>query len=250
MKEKNNNKLIIVLVIVVALLAGALVLEYLSKPNNKYIVLDDFIIEYNKTGIKKANYEDAKGYSFRILYSNNYIGNYTYDHTDIELKRLYFKNEDGINIINTPILGLDKNTDLIDINIDSMNEDDFNLYKSMKEGNTNYKLSDLTIANKAVINNNGKNITVYSVKYEGKNEEDDHSMLFASNGKSIYMLDEDYPREVTGGYEFYSFNIEYVIDLNKDNKYELIVSKSHLDVTDYSIYSLDGEFPELYYTGE
>ena len=75
-------------------------------------------------------------------------------------------------------------------------------------------------------------------------------MLYVSANNNVVVLDEDYPQEDLGGYLFYAFNVEYVLDINKDNKYELIVSKSHYDVTDYSIYELDSTYTELFYTGE
>ena len=248
-KDKKNNKLIIVLIVVIVLLLCAILLKCFSKTNNKYIVLDDYIIEYNSNTMNKANYDEVKGYNFRLLYSNEYIGNYSFDHVDEKLDRLYFKNSDGVNIINTPLLGLDSNTEIIDYRVEDMTKEDFNLYKSLLSTDINYKLSDLTTSKKYIINNKDKEIKVYIVKYEGEEEKDDYSMIFVSSDNKTVMLDEDYPKEERGGYEFYSFNVEYVIDLNRDNKYELIVSKSHHDVTGYSIYSLDDSFQELYYTG-
>ena len=246
----SKKTIIIVGVIIVVLLSITITLKYLFVNNTRYILLDDNIIEYNNNTIKKANINDVIDLRFRIIYNDEYFGNNTLNGVDDTTSRLLFKNKDGINSLKTPLLGLDENTELIDFKEEDLNEEEFNLYKGMVNGDVNYKLSDLTIGSKATIDVNGKKVYVYTVLYEGKTASDDHSMLFVSSGKNVYMLDEDYPQEDYGGYVFYTFETKYVLDINKDGKYELVVAKNHYDVTDYSIYELDGKFRELYYTGE
>ena len=251
MKEVLNKKtIIIVSIIILVLIICIFVMKNIGNTTSGYIVLDDYIVEYNADEYKEANLEEVKDYKFRMIYDNAYLGDYKYDHKDESTNRMIFKDDEGIYALKTPLLGLDSNTDLIDFQIETMNEDDFNLYKSLFEEDINYKLTDLSYAEKAIINNNGIIINIYSVKYEGESEKDDRSILFASIDNETYIIDKDYPVEDETGYVFYSFNVMYVIDINKDNNYELVVAKSHYDVTDYSIYRLDSNFLELYYTGK
>jgi len=251
MKESISKKtIVIVSIIILALIICIFVLKLSSSNNRGFLVLDDFVIEYSHNDITSANIENVKDHKFRMIYDNSYYGNYILDHRDDFTNRLYFRNDDGINTLKTPILGIDDNTDLIDYKAEKMNDSDFELYKNLLDKDIDYKLQDLTYANKVVIKNNDSNINVYSVKYEGSNEEDDSTMLFASFNNNIYILDEDYAMNDGNGYVLYIFDVMYVVDLNKDNKYELIVAKNHYDITDYSIYELDNNFSELYYTGK
>ena len=250
MKDMIDKKTIIFVIITIVFISIVITIGYLSSSKSNYIVIDDYLIEYKNKEFKKANINDVKGYRFRMLQNQNYIGNYYFDHREDDIDRLFFKNDDGVNAINIPLLGLDDNTDYIEYEVEDMTEDDFNLYKGMVDKTVNYKLKDLSIAKKYVVDNKGNKFNIFAVKYEGNNPQDDHSMIYVSANNNVVVLDEDYPQEDVGGYLFYAFNVEYVIDLNKDNKYELIVSKSHYDVTDYSIYELDSTFTELFYTGE
>ena len=247
MKEILNKKsFIIVSVIILILLICIFVMKITSNNNHGYLLLDDYIIEYSNDGINSASVDDIKNYKFRMIYDNSYLGNYVFDHVDETSNRLMFKNDDGINALKTPLLGLDTNTDLIDIKVEKMNEEDFNKYINLSEETINYRLSDLSYANKTIIGD----ITIYSIKYEGESEEDDCSMIFASVGNNNFIIDKDYSNHDGIGYVLYTFDVMYVVDLNKDNKYELIVAKNHYDVTDYSIYELDGNLSELFYTGK
>ena len=251
MKDGLSKKtIIIVSIVILALIICIFIVKNIGSNISGYIVLDDYVIEYKNNNFEKANLDNVKDYKFKMIYDNAYFGDYKYDHLDSATNRLIFKDDEGVYALKTPLLGLDINTDLIDYKIESMNEDDFNLYKSLFDEDVDYKLTDLSYAEKAIIDHDGTPIYIYSVKYEGENEIDDRSIIFASIDDNTYIIDKDYPTEEESGYVFYSFNVMYVIDVNKDNNYELVVAKSHYDVTDYSIYNLDSNFLELYYTGK
>ena len=251
MKDVINKKnIIILLLIVIILVIIVFVMQSLLVDNTSYIVLDDYIIEYKNNTFDSVNYKDLKGHKFRMLHNDEYIGDYTFDHIDDITERLFFKNEDGVNSFNLPVLGLDNNINIADYKLENMTEKDFEIYKSLSENEVKYKLKDLTIATKITVDYKGKTINVCSIKYEGIRQDDDHSMLFVYVGDDKFILDEDFSIHDKGGYTLYSFEGMYVVDFNNDNKYELIVAKNHLDITDYSIYELDGRFLELYYTGK
>jgi hypothetical protein len=251
MKESISKKTIVIAAVIILVLLICIFALKLTTSNTKgFIVIDDFIIEYSQKDIASANLDDVKNHKFRMIYNDNYYGNYIFDHKDDFTNRLYFKNDDGVNTIKTPLLGLDDNVDLIDYKVEKMNNDDFKKYTDLLEKDINYKLADLTYGNKVVVDIGDSKVTIYTVKYEGNSEKDDSSMIFASYNNNIYVLDEDYSEDDGNGYTLYSFDVVYIVDLNKDNKYELIVAKNHYDVTDYSIYELNNNFSELYYTGK
>lgn len=246
MKKKNNKRTItIASVIIIVLIAITIVLKCISVENTSFIVIDDYVIQYNGNSITKANIDDIKKMKFRMIQDYHYIGNYTFDHKDESNNRLFFKNEDGVNAIMYPLIGLDDNTSFIDFEFEKMNDDDFNTYKLLTSQNINYELKDLTYSTKITLDN----ITIYCIKYEGESEKDDYSMLFVKTANNTIILDEDYPQREENGYIFYSFVPMYIIDINNDDKYELVVAKHYYDVTDYSIYELEGQFSELFYTG-
>ena len=246
MKDKKSKRLIIIAVsIIVVLILITIVFKCLSRENTNYIVIDDYVIKYDDNTIMNANIDDIKDLNFRIIQDSQFVGNYSFDHKDESNGRLFFKNEDGINAILYPVIGLDDNTSFIDFEFKDMNEDDFNIYRELSSEEINYELKDLSFSYKIVLDN----ITIYNVKYEGENEREDHSMLFIKNDKGTIILDEDFPQRDDDGFVFYSFEPMYIIDINNDDKYELVVAKYHYDVVDYSIYELDGQFQELFYTG-
>ena len=244
-KTVSKKNIIIILLIILVLIICIFVLKSCNK-NSGFLIIDDYVIEYSNDGIKSANLDDIYDYKFKMIYDDSYIGDYIFDHIDDLNGRLFFKNEDGINALRTPLLGLDDNTSLVDYKIEDMNDDDFDLFVETAGTRIDYKLSNLSYGKKAIIDD----IKIYAIKYEGENEVDDYSLLFISKDNNTYVLDEDYPKRDNGGYLFYSFDIMYILDINKDDKYELVVSKNYYDVTDYSIYELDNNFSELYYTGK
>ena len=118
MKDKKNKRTIMITaVIIVVLILITIVLKCLSKENNNYIVIDDYVIKYNDNTIMNANIDDIKDLNFRIIQDSQFVGNYSFDHKDESNGRLFFKNEDGINAILYPVIGLDDNTSFIDFEL-------------------------------------------------------------------------------------------------------------------------------------
>lgn len=246
MEESNSKKTIVIVSLIILVLIICIFVLKSCNRNSGFLVIDDYVIECSNDEIKTANIDDIQGYKFKMIYDNSYIGDYTFDHIDDLNGRLFFENEDGVNALKTPLLGLDDNTSLVDFEIEEMNDDDFDLFIETAGTRIDYELSDLSYGKKVTIDD----IKIYAVKYEGEYESDDYSLLFISKDNNTYVLDEDYPKKDNGGYLFYSFDIMYILDINKDDKYELVVSKNYYDVIDYSIYELDNNFLELYYTGK
>ena len=120
MKDMIDKKTLIFLIITIVFISIIITIGYLSSSKSNYIVIDDYIIEYKNKEFKKANIDDVKGYRFRMLQNQNYIGNYYFDHKEDDINRLFFKNDDGVNAISIPLLGLDDNILLIIMVINSI----------------------------------------------------------------------------------------------------------------------------------
>lgn len=247
--KKYINKVTIVLSVLVCLCIVVVIILSLYKKDKNFIVIDNNIFEYNdKYVFKKAELDDVVGYSFRMIYQNKYIGNHVFDHKDEQYNVLYYKQDDKENAIKTPYIGINHGIVYYDLVKNVMDEDDFEIYKSLSGEEINYELNDLSYADKYEVED--KNITVYTVVYEADNPDEDYSIVFVKNGDDYVVLDEDLPQQFDGGYKFTIFEVNHILDINNDNKLEMIVGKSYYDITEYSIYKLYDNFEELFYTGE
>ena len=151
MEESNSKKTIVIVSLIILVLIICIFVLKSCNRNSGFLVIDDYVIECSNDEIKTANIDDIQGYKFKMIYDNSYIGDYTFDHIDDLNGRLFFENEDGVNALKTPLLGLDDNTSLVDFEIEEMNDDDFDLFIETAGTRIDYELSDLSYGKKVTI---------------------------------------------------------------------------------------------------
>lgn len=245
-----NTKTIIISILLVIAIVCVIVLPFLNK-HEEYIILDDYNLILKDKTISLANDKDVIGRSFRMLYSNKYVGNYTLYDIDKTYGNIYHDEDDKEVIIKKPLIGLSNNIGYVDFVTEHMSQEDFIIYKKLSNGTVDYSLKDLSIANKITLKDkNGKSlgVNICTALYEGSDPSDDHSMIFIYDTEKDYLLDEDIPVLANNEYILTSFEVMHIIDIKNDGELELVVGKSYYDTLRYSIYRLSGNYNELFYT--
>ncbi len=237
-----------ILIVVISLLT-IFVINY-SKSSSTYIILDNYIVKYEDGIYDTVSFEDGKDRLFRIIVDRNYLGNYYTDHYDSESDYIFFRLDDQSYVFTDQLLGLQDNVDYIDFEKVTFNKEDLKVLNSIYSGNEFKSVKEFTEATKAIIDldNNGIDDIVYSVNYQ---LDDDYiySTVFVNLNGEIEVLDEDQGYDDGNRVINTTFSLQYIVDIDKDDKYELILSKSNNDVYSYSIYSLDEQYVESYFTG-
>lgn len=249
MKYINKKTIIIFILLIIAILC-VIILSSFNK-QEMYIILDDYNLILKDKTISIAEDKDVIGRSFRMIYSNSYLGNYTLNSIDETYGNMYHDEDDKEVIIKKPLLGLSDNIGYVDFTVEPMNQDDFAIYKKIVNGTVEYSLNDLSIGNKIILKDeNGKSIgiNICTVLYEDIDPSYDHSMIFIYDENGKYLLDEDIPVEDNNEYLLTRFEAMYILDINNDKELELVVGKSYYDTLRYSIYKLHDDYSEIFYT--
>ena len=250
MMKYINKKTIILIILLILAIICIIVLPRLDK-YEEYIILDDYNLVLKDKTISLAKDKDVIDRSFRIVYDDKYIGNYTLKSIDEKYGNMYHDEDDKEVIIKKPLLGLSGNIGYYAFDVEHMNQEDFMIYKKLINGTVDYSLNDLSIANKITLKDkDGKStgVKICSVIYEGSDPSEDHSMIFAYDKNKEYLLDEDIPVEDNNEYLLTRFEPMYILDIRNDEKLELVVAKSYYDSLRYSIYQLHNNYAELFYT--
>lgn len=248
MKKETKKYLFICLFIILISLLILLFIN-LSKRRYLYLILDNEIIKYEDGKYNKVDFEDAEDELFKVLVQKQYLGNYYADSFDYEAREILFKLDNESYVFSQPLLGLQSDIKLIDFNKVDFEKDDLNYLNEIYHGNDFKKLNDFTEASKVVIDldNNGIKDTIYNVIYE-LDEDYAYSTIYIDLNGNIEVLCEEQGYDIDNRVENIIFYLQYIIDIDNDGNYELIISHSNNDIDEYSIYSLNGSYEESYYT--
>lgn len=178
--------------------------------------------------------------SNKIVFGNNkynvYINKEYKGLYDIELsndKWYYFDNNNNDMDFEGSLFAYNgsRKISMIDYSINTIAEDDLNyVIKAIDDKSINQiNLSDLTVNEKVLLDldNDGKNEEIYAISNFFCELCDDvkkfYSIAFIVDNNKITILNKSI------GDDYYSMNlyqINYIIDLDKDNNYEIVLSKS------------------------
>lgn len=168
---------------------------------------------------------------YKIYLSNNYIGNYK---IVVNNSKIYaFDNDNNSLQYNGSIIAINSN---YEINIknptyDIYTEEDDNILKSIMQDYNLYTFKNNKI--NLDINNDEKEETLYIVNCYNSNELV-FSGLYLYNDKLIEIIRSD-------DLNYVSYNIESLIDIDNDNKFELLISSNLNNIKSYKIYKGKGK---------
>lgn len=246
MKQDIKKPIIIGLIIIVVSISLIVILKSIKKSNN-YLMLDNEIIKYEDGKYRQVKFNDVENELFRLIVQKQYLGNYYADHYDTESDSIFFKLDDKSYMFAKPLLGIQEDVNYIEFEKKTVKSDDLKELRSISSYEKINTITDIKEFNEATkvekdLDNNGEYDTIYSFIYEF-DETNYYSIIFIKLNNKLQLIDEEYGR----GYNT-TFSLEYIIDIDNDKNYELIISKSSDDIPNYSIYTLKNEYVESYFT--
>ena len=242
MKLESNKTIMIIILISVFSVLLIIFMKILNDKSGSYLILDNEVILFQNGKYTKMNVDSLEDELFRMIVQKKYVGSYKLDHIDVESSNILFKLDNSSYAFSMPILGIQKDVEYLTLDKKDFDNNDLNeLKKVFKKDKLNIK--DFNEANKVIVDldNNGTNDIIYSVTLE-LDERSVYSSVFVNLNGNIQVLCEDKDYKKT------TYSLEYIIDINNDKKYELIVSKSLNDISNYIIYSLNNNYVESYST--
>ena len=205
----------------------------------------DIIID----GINGWRYEDRQWnniYDYEYLDDDNYFKVYSHNH---------YYGEYTLRVNNNSLYAFDTNYDSLqyegslmayssnyDINVflfdyEMINDNDRLILNDIINSNLNYNMS----ANKVIVDlDNDESLeTIYILNFY-----DDTDYVTFSG---IYVYDEELEEVIVGEYlTSFEYNVCYILDIDEDNKYELVLSSLYYNNLNYSVYKDNGKGYELY----
>lgn len=253
---KNKKKLIVVILLLI-LLVITMVLIITGKNTNSYIILDNNKAIEFKNGVFDYVRDEKYSESFyRVFNQNTYLGNYKIYTIDSTTNDIYFSNSgsDDMFIFEEPLMALSTNVDFIEFDFLEFTDSDFEMFLEISSNNDINQKGDLYDTSKVVIDfdNDGKDEFLYTVTYEYTSDdifeisEKNYSiMYYVDDDNYIKILAESNPYYEGDSIIFPNYMIRSIIDINNDEKYELIVMNRKYDKTEYEIYNFVNNSYEL-----
>lgn len=240
-KEGNNKKYIIYSLIIVALVISIFYVKSIDIKHNYILLSDDVVLEYKNKEfflVDKKNmnlnnrvysvYSDGKFYGKHYLAST---GNY---------KMEFEKGDSNKYTFNTGFIGV---TDLsVSISYEKLEiaEIDFrrltnslnkNFVESINAFSSAYKIN-LDYDNDELMEN------LYFLNYDN-GEDSDFSMIVYEKSGNLNIISQNSNIDSEDFYNITNYVLHGIIDVNGDNRYELVFANYTYDTPTYSIYSLD-----------
>lgn len=237
--RKNKNYIIVIGLLVIYLVVFRVISLAINKENSKYanIVVDGVNIWEYKEGNWRVVSEDEFGEEEQIfdLYSSSeYYGDYT---VKVNNKKLYAFDDKYKSLqYKDSVLAINSNYD-IDVfffGYSVVSEEDKTILADVINVNYNSDIRKIPLD----VNNDDVEDCFYVIDYYESNE-----VLFTE----IYYYDGKLRNIINNNGAMYSiYDIDYILDINNDEKYEIIVSSSYFNVVSYKVYKLDGKDFKLF----
>ena len=237
----RNNKayVIIAVILIIYFVVFRFISFVINKENSKYasLIIDGVNIwEYKESTWKSLTEDefDDEDTLYDLYSSGEYYGDYT---IKINNKKLYaFDTKYNSLQYKDSIMAINSN---YDINVyffgySEVTDEDRNILSGVINNNYSNNIKKISID----VNDNEKDEYFYIVDYFVENE-----VTFTE----IYYYDGKLRDIVTNnGSRYLIYDIAYIIDINDDDKYEVVVSNSYFNTMTYKVYKLDGKDFQLY----
>lgn len=229
----NNKKTYIIFLIILAIYLGIVLILYKKdafSPKTSHIVFNDgsvLTIEKDKYNIEKENQDILKSKKFKVYDYNEYLGEYNVKFSENTYK-VYDDKYNLIRFQNSFIATYSKK-DTIKMNtskFESLNANDLEMLKEIINKESIQTYSYLPIEQKRKINvEDGKQSYIYNISNQSivNNDNKFFSIVFIATDRDYQIIKmdivnkEDYNKLV-------SYNIEALIDVDNDNKDEIIIN--------------------------
>jgi len=236
MKDKRVWILLTILFLYIVI---ALAISFFDRTRNFMIINDEYFYKFQNNVIYNIDDTDKRlltnqfiVYSYEIL---PYTFNYTKQRIDGRISYTYGEAKEQ-KLLKLPYIAVSGNIGLINFDINDFDETDIVNLKNvlLTEGkNTDFILlhnGKTTID----LNNDGTNETVYFATGSYVNSLNVFAIIYVQNESGYKILESSY--QIKKGEFSPSHSLSFVIDINKDKNYEMIVLDTNDDESDYSFY--------------
>lgn len=231
--KKNKTYVIVIVVLIIYLIVFRIVSLNLNKENSKYasIVVDGINIwEYkNSTWNILGEDEFVNDEIYDLYSSTEFYGDYN---VRVNNGKLYaFDSKYNSLKYNGSIMGINSNYDInvIPVSFYGVNDSDRNILNGYINNNYTYDIKRFNVD----IDSDKEEEFLYVIEYFENN---------ASLYSEIYYYDGGLRDVISNdGSRYNIYDIAYVVDINNDKKYELIVSSDYLGNVSYKVYKLSGK---------
>lgn len=237
--RNNKTYIIIAVILIIYFVVFRFISFVINKENSKYtsLIIDGVNIWELSAGSWKTLTEDefdGQDNLYDLYSADEYYGDYT---IKINNKRLYaFDNKYNSLQYNNSVMAINSNYD-IDVyffGYSEITDTDKNILSDVINNNYANNIKKISID----VNDNDKDEHFYVVDYIVENE-----VAFTE----IYYYDGKLREVVTNeGARYLIYDIAYILDINDDDKYEIVISSNYFNTTTYKVYKLDGKDFELY----
>lgn len=228
--RKNKKYVIIIALLIVYLIIFRIVSLSLNKENSKYasIVIDGINIWEYKNSTWNVVWEDefVNDEIYDLYSSTEFYGDYS---VRVNNGKLYaFDSKYNSLKYNGSVMGINANYDIevVPVGYYSVRDEDRNILSGYINNNYNYDIKKFN----ADMDNDKEEEVIYVVEYF-----DNSDSLFSE----IYYYDGNVKEIIKNdGSRYNVYDVSYVVDINNDKKYELIISSNYLGNVSYKVYKL------------
>ena len=240
--DKNEKTKIITYSLVVVVLIGLVI--FLNSINDKYnyIILDnETVVEYRNGEFIQVKKEDMNldNKVYRIYNSGKFYGkHYLMNVTGSSFE--FAKVKDNTYTFYSGFIGLSENFKHIPYEKLEFADVDLRRVQSHFNSSLFSDVTDLTYSYKIHMDfdNDGKLETLYFID-SSNNEGNDFSVVIYEKNGSFNIINQNKNSDEEDLYTVTNFSVHAIIDVNNDNRYELIFTNYLYDIPTYSIYKLE-----------
>lgn len=235
----NKVYIIIIVSLILYLVIFRAVSLAMNRENSKYasIIVDGVNIwEYKESSWHTLTEDEfvEQEATYDLYSAIEYYGDYT---IKVNNKKLYaFDSKYNSLQYKDSILAVNSNYDIVVyfFGYSEINDDDSNRLNSVINSSYSNNISKIAVD----VNNDDKDEYFYVINYYDSGE-----IVFTD----IYYYDGKL-KEIVKNEEarYMNYDIAYILDINDDGKYEIIISSRYFDNVTYKVYKLDGKEFKLY----
>lgn len=250
---KNNQKGVFWgIVIVLYLIISVFLINtfFLKNDSTFYLILDDYTLLMKKDGLwsNESNNKKVSKEKFAIYYDGNYQGAYYLQYNN---KWFIYDEYDKVVTKKGALLAYNGNRllDVIRIDDELITMDDYSNIDNAVSKLGYPRYNEISLFDKVYydLDHDKKNEVLYAISnvYSSKQEELFYSIVFLVDGDNIIIVDSDTNKDM---YSTATYELSYLIDIDKNKKYEFIVMRDYFsnpEDTCHSLYEYHNEVVEL-----
>lgn len=254
-KGINKNSVIIISIVLIYGLVTMIFIYKMNKDKEKinlptYLILNgEDYYEYSDNQIKSISFDDTD-YSdilFNVYVDDEYKGEFEISSSTSSYEGISFINQKDSYAIrpNFNYIAITKDISFIDYHREDFTNEDVNELIELLANKDIYDIGNLETSYKVSVNvdKDEQKETIYVANnYDYENIKDNlFSIIYIKDNEEITVL-EEYYCTAENYFEFVSCDLEYILDIEKNGNYTIVISNSDYDITINNFYIKNGTY--------